>query len=42
MKELVHFVDVKDYLNVKEEVHKLKSSAGYAGASHIHYDCYYM
>jgi len=27
---------------VKETAHKLKSTAGYSGASHIHYACYFL
>jgi HPt (histidine-containing phosphotransfer) domain-containing protein len=41
-KELVQWVNDKNYHEIKESVHKLKSTAGYVGASHIHYACYYM
>lgn len=27
---------------IEDSIHKLKSSAGYSGASHIHYACYFM
>ncbi len=40
--ELVRYVNEKNYHEIKESVHKLKSTAGYVGASHIHYACYYM
>ena len=42
MEKLVNFVEEKDYDNVKHSIHNLKSTAGYVGASHIHYACYFM
>ena len=42
MDALVKNMKEKDYYQVKEAIHKLKASAGYAGASHLHYVCYFM
>lgn len=33
---------IRNYEEVKESIHKLKSTGGYVGASHIHYACYFM
>ena len=42
MTELVQHVKDNNYHEVKESIHKLKSTSGYVGASHIHYACYFM
>ena len=35
-------MNIQNWNKVKESAHSLKGSSGYAGASHIHYDCYFM
>ena len=34
--------DAQNWARLKEAAHSLKGSSGYAGASHLHYDCYFM
>ena len=35
-------VDAQNWTRMKEAAHSLKGSSGYAGAGHLHYDCYFM
>lgn len=35
-------VEEEDWENVKEGAHAIKGSAGYIGASHVQYACYYI
>ena len=42
MEKIAEAVNSMNYLEIKNEAHSLKSAAGYVGASHIHYACYYI
>ena len=42
MQEIANGVDQGDLEKVMHDSHQLKSPAGYIGASHIHYACYFI
>lgn len=42
MENLAKAVNENNDVNIMNFAHSLKSAAGYAGASHIHYACYFI
>ena len=42
MYDIINAAETKDYKVIKENIHNIKTSGGYVGASHIHYTCYFM
>lgn len=42
MDKLIQPVNEQDYEKIMDLAHQLKSAAGYAGASHLHYACYFI
>lgn len=42
LEKLAHEINVRDWDQIKFQAHSLKGTAGYIGASRLHYACYWI